>query len=129
MMLGEESLVRVVLSFGSNSGNRTANITNALEWFGSIATDCRFSSIYETPEIHGHDASYMNAVASGMIGYDFFYFDRLTKLYEVKNGRDTSCRLQGKVPIDIDIVILGNDVLRPLDFECEFFQIGYKEIL
>ncbi len=129
MMLDEESLVKVVLSFGSNSGNRTANITDALEWFDSIATDCSFSSIYETPEIHGHGAPYMNAVASGFINVDFGSFERLSKLYEVKKGRDTSCRLQGKVPIDIDIVICDNDILRPLDFGCEFFQIGYKELL
>lgn len=129
MMLDGESLVKVVLSFGSNSGDRTANITDALEWFGSLASDCRFSSIYETPEIHGHGAPYMNAVASGSLDVDLCSFERLTKLYEVKKGRDTSCRLQGKVPIDIDIVIWNTDILRHNDFGCEFFQIGYREIL
>ena len=129
MMHAGESLVKVVLSFGSNCGDRIANIVNALEWFRSLATDCCFSSIYETPEIHGHGAPYMNAVGSGFVNADFDAFLRLTKLYEVKNGRDTSSRLQGKVPIDIDIVICDNDILRPLDFGCEFFQIGYKELL
>lgn len=128
-MLARESFVKVVLSFGSNCGDRIANIVNALEWFSSLATDSCFSSIYETPEIHGHGTPYMNAVASGYIVVDFDSFERQTKLYEVRNGRDTSCRLQGKVPIDIDIVICNNDILRPYDFGCEFFQIGYMELL
>lgn len=127
-MLAGESLVKVVLSFGSNCGDRIANIVNALEWFRSLAADCCLSSIYETPEIHGHGAPYMNAVASGYIVVDFDSFERQTKLYEVRNGRDTSSRLQGKVPIDIDIVMRDNEILRPLDFSCEFFQIGYKEL-
>lgn len=128
-MLDGESLVKVTLSFGSNSGKRVVNINNALKWFESVSIDCRFSSVYETPEIHGHGAPYMNAVASGFTGYDFDTLNRLAKVFEVKNGRDTTCRLQGIVPIDVDIVIWDKEIIRPKDFACEFFQIGYKEIV
>lgn len=128
-MIGAESHVKVTLSFGSNSGDRVSNVFKALKWFESEAKDCCVSSIYETPEIHGHGAPYMNAVASGFIVADFDSFERQTKLYEVRNGRDTSSRLQGKVPIDIDIVMRNNEIIRPLDFVCDFFQIGYREIL
>lgn len=128
MVSDGQPLERVILSFGSNCGDRTVNITNALKWFESVAADCHFSSIYETPEIHGYGGPYMNAVASGFTGYDFESLNRLAKIYEIENGRNESCRLQGRVPIDIDIVLWNNETLRPQDFAREFFQIGFHEI-
>ena len=119
----------VTLSFGSNHGDRMRNVAAAIGWFQTVATGCRVSSIYETPDVTGHGAPYMNAVASGCTELDYCALNRLAKDFEVEYGRDADCRKRGVVPIDIDIVIWKSETLRPLDFSREFFQIGYREIL
>ena len=119
----------VTLSFGSNHGDRMRNVAAAIGWFQTVATGCRVSSIYETPDVTGHGAPYMNAVASGCTELDYCALNRLAKDFEVEYGRDADCRKRGVVPIDIDIVIWKSETLRPLDFSREVFQIGYREIL
>lgn len=118
----------VILSFGSNFGDRKKNVADALKWFGTMASDCRFSSIYETPEVHGNGAAYMNAVALGTTSLDLGSLNKLAKTFELNNGRDDFHRSRGEVPIDIDVVMWDNETLRPMDFSCDFFQIGYREI-
>lgn len=118
----------VILSFGSNFGDRKKNVADALKWFGTMASDCRFSSIYETPEVHGKGAAYMNAVALGTTSLDFGSLNKLAKTFELNNGRNDFHRSRGEVPIDIDVVMWDNETLRPKDFSCDFFQIGYREI-
>ena len=119
----------VTVSFGSNHGDRERNVAAAISWFETVATGCRVSSIYETPEVNGHGTPYMNAVASGCTNLDYCALNRLAKDFEVECGRDADCRKRGVVPIDIDIVIWKSETLRPLDFSRDFFQIGYREIL
>ena len=81
----------VTLSFGSNHGDRMRNVAAAIGWFQTVATGCRVSSIYETPDVTGHGAPYMNAVASGCTELDFCALNRLAKDFEVEYGRDADC--------------------------------------
>lgn len=128
-MKGAEGVMNsVTVSFGSNFGDRTGNVARALKWFESIVCDCRISSIYETPEIHGIGKPYMNAVAVGTTMHDLESLTRLSKTYEIENGRSMSRRRNGEVPIDIDIVVCNSEILRPLDFSRSFFQIGFREV-
>lgn len=124
----EVLLSEVTVSFGSNYGDRRNNVENAQRWFSSIAEDCRHSSIYETPEIHGKGKPYMNAVASGAVRLDMGKLHELSKIFEAENGRDEERRKRGEVPIDVDIVLWNAETVRPADFAREFFQIGFREI-
>lgn len=118
----------VVLSFGSNCGDRSKNVEKALDWIKGISSGAVCSIIYETPEIHGIGAPYMNAVCRCHISYSLTQFLAITKEYETVNGRDSECRIRGEVPIDIDVVIWNDKIIRPKDYSCSFFQIGYKMI-
>lgn len=119
---------RVTVSFGSNYGDRRANVETALEWFKSIAFDIQSSSVYETPEVHGYGDLYMNAVAKGSLRLDHDTFNFLTKQYELDHGRNRERRCRGEVPIDIDIVVWNKILMRPKDFTSSFFQQGLNEI-
>lgn len=120
---------KAVLSLGSNCGDRETNVTNVLTELSGMFGDMRNSGIYETPEIHGKGAPYMNAVVECAVSLDFDRFNALVKEMELRNGRTAQARARGEVPIDIDVVIWDCSVIRPADFSREFFQIGYRRIL
>lgn len=118
----------VCLSFGSNHGNRKENVEKALEEISRYFKCFHASSIYETPEIHGRGESYYNAVATGLTELDYSSLNSFLKSYEISQGRDERARKKGEVVIDIDIVLWENEIMRPNDFEREFFQIGFRSI-
>lgn len=119
---------KVVLSLGSNHGDRYANIEEAITWCAGKLNGIKVSSIYETPEIHGIGDPYLNAVVIGESCLSFEELTAATKEFERTHGRDAEARHRGEVPIDIDIVIWDEAIIRPLDFSRQFFQIGYLEI-
>ncbi len=118
---------KITLSLGSNFGDRTAFVTAALHWLQQVISVSKSSSIYETPELHGKGAPYMNAVVTGETDKTFIQLNNEIKNYEYSCGRNAETRNLGIVPIDIDIVIWNDDILRPADFSHSFFRIGYRE--
>lgn len=118
----------VWLSFGSNCGDRRKMIEDALSWAAEILFPAESSHIYETPELHGQGAPYLNAVLKGNTSLTMEELNQKLKKYELEAGRDSECRKLGKVPIDIDIVIWENTIIREKDFSSQFFQIGYTSI-
>lgn len=118
----------VVVSLGSNYGDRRGNVSKALDWFKLSFSDCEASDIYETPEIHGIGSPYMNAVCVCKVACERTELEAALKQYEKDNGRDASARARGDVPVDIDIVIWNGEVVRPKDFACNFFRIGLRTL-
>lgn len=119
---------RLVLSLGSNCGDREANVRKAADWLGRLLSCIRCSGIYETPEVHEKGSPYMNAVVIGETAENLEAFNAELKQYELRAGRDETCRLMGLVPIDIDIVVCNDEVLRPFDYSSRFFTIGYRHL-
>lgn len=121
--------VNVVISLGSNCGLRKENVEAATRFLGTVLTEMRASSIYETPEIHGLPHLYMNAVLEGNFSGEFDELHEMCKIYEKENGRDENARNRGDVPIDLDIVTWDEEIIRPRDFSMEFFKIGYRQLI
>ena len=126
-------MVKVVISIGSNCGDREALVEEAAAWLKTILIQTQCSSIYETPCARNIGTPYMNAVMSGYYqgeGIDVKdTLEDLLKDKEHKMGRTTQCREAGQVPIDMDIVLLDGEIVKDWDFRQKFFQIGYKEIV
>ncbi len=114
------------LSVGSNCGS--TNVKSAVTWLAGQLSDYKVSSLYETPAVKAGRGSYVNAVAEGFSTLSPEIFNERLKEYERLCGRDESCRSLGIVPIDIDIVICNDDVLREWDFRQTFFRIGFSEL-
>lgn len=100
----------------------------ALHWLSGQLSGFRHSSVYATPDYHGGQREYLNAVAIGHTTLDALELERLSKNYEICNGRDQEARSNGEVPIDVDLVVFDKEILRNKDFRCEFFLKGYREI-
>ncbi|MBD5172621.1 MAG: 2-amino-4-hydroxy-6-hydroxymethyldihydropteridine diphosphokinase [Bacteroidales bacterium] len=121
--------ISVVVSLGSNFGLREESVSNAIDFLRSLKEDdFEVSHIYETPDIHGLSHPYMNAVAFFSTSIALKDLSIIFKDYEILHGRTPEMRLKGLVPIDIDIVIVDGNIIRPKDFRCDFFRIGYESL-
>lgn len=121
-------MLSVVISVGSNCGDRKANVEEALRWLKSLLMQTKCSPVYETPCALESGTPYMNAVISGFyegVGYELN--DRL-KMKEHEMGRNADCRSRGEVPVDMDIVMENGEVVKEWDFRQKFFQIGYSSL-
>lgn len=121
-------MISVVISVGSNCGDRRSNVQKGADWLKSILMQAECSRIYETECAVGKEKPYYNAVLKGFYEGDGIMLDELIKEKEREMGRDAGCRERGDVPIDIDIVIENGGVVKPWDFRQKFFQTGYSEI-
>lgn len=117
--------VSVVLSLGSNFGERRENVACAMKWLSEILDGVVCSGIYETLPVGHAGTNYFNAVVSGRFNGSVDELNCLCKEYEMLHGRDDESRKLKRVPVDIDIVIAGEEVLRPRDYRCSFFRKGY----
>lgn len=115
----------VYISIGSNLSNGAEHIENAFGFLRDNYENVVCSTIYSTPSISiGDDSIYFNAVASCEVdGVESTNID--LKAYESRCGR---IRGMKDVVIDMDIVIADGQILRPRDYDREYFQIGYKII-
>lgn len=118
----------VIFSIGSNFGDRQSTVASAISEMFLILSDPQSSLIYETPDIHGGTARYMNAVVSGKCDLDLNACGKFCKDLEIAYGRDADARAGGVVPLDVDIVVWNGQVLRPRDYRQNFFTIGLAQI-
>ena len=116
----------VYISIGSNLSNGAEHIENAFGFLRDNYENVVCSTIYSTPSVSiGDDSIYFNAVASCEVdGVESTNIN--LKAYESRCGR---IRGQKDVVIDMDIVISDGQILRPRDYDREYFQIGYNQIL
>lgn len=121
-------MVKVTVSVGSNCGDREALVKKAVDWLSQELLQVKKSSVYETPCAKNTGKPYINCVVEGFFQGIGFDLDNLLKDKEMEMGRHAGCRQRGDVPIDMDIVIMDGDVVKPWDYRQKFFQIGYQEI-
>lgn len=130
MIFGPDNSLVYYISIGSNLPDGESRITNALAWLRNYASSFAASSIYLTPSVSKSDDSmYFNAVARCVFPLSTKALVDLLKDYELRHGRDAEARRRGIVPVDIDIVVANDTPVRSRDFNSEYFQIGYRELL
>lgn len=95
-----------------------------------IIAGCRLSDFYTTPAVNGRDADYLNAVAFGYFDGEAAEFEATCKDTESRLGR-THSHQPGQphiVEIDLDVVVFGGEVLRPVDFSRDYFRRGFNQL-
>lgn len=121
--------MRAVVCLGSNADDKEKQVSAALGWLGSVSAVLKKSDIYSTPECHGGGSVYFNAVAEIDFDGDSDSLNSIFKRYEIECGRNDKTRALNIVPIDIDIVISDNEIVRPRDYAQSFFKIGYNSMM
>lgn len=118
----------VFIGVGSNTDDKDRQVAEALTFLSTVLQNMESSSVYDTEALNGRDASYSNAVAVGLTRLPADELKVLLKLYERSRGRTAECKRQGLVPIDLDIVVFDNEILRPDDMARDYFLRGYSEL-
>lgn len=115
----------MAISLGSNHADRYANVVEALAWLRNTFHDVRCSSIYLTPPVSGIGEDYCNAVAicEADEQEEAEEVNERLKMYEASHGRTPHA-----VTIDLDLVIYNGEILRPKDFQREYFRRGFSEL-
>lgn len=122
-------MVSVVISLGSNCGDRMSLVSESIVWLKGVLMQVRCSDIYETPCAKESGKPYMNAVLSGFYQGDGLQLEDILKTKEHEMGRTSECRGRGDVPIDMDVVILNDEIIKEWDYRQRFFRIGYSQII
>lgn len=83
-----------------------------------------------TPAVGNPNGSpYHNAVIVGETIMELKDLNARFKEYELLLGRTEMARKADIVPIDIDIVIFNDSVIRNWDYRQNFFLTGYSQII
>lgn len=120
--------VRVFVGLGSNSADKYRQIETAIDFLRQNLDEVKVSSIYETDALNSIDQPYVNSVVTGLTRLDESCLVDCLKKWERASGRCQARNEAGDIPIDMDLVVMGESVLRQKDFEREYFMKGYREL-
>ena len=125
-------MCRFIISLGSNlcPSEAESNLTKAEIFLsGLFAADIIFSSHYSTPGVgSGEGKTYLNAVALGHTSLSAEAIRTSLKNFELRTGRTPEVRALGIVPIDLDLLSLGDNVFKPKDLSQSYVLRGLNEL-
>ena len=120
------SMETVYLGFGTNLGDREANLKNALELLQEKVDLTQSSAIYETEPV-GYLAQpwFLNMVCSGTTELDPAELLSVAKQIESQLGREENFR-NGPRHLDIDILFYGDQVIESENLLIPHPRIGER---
>ncbi len=119
----------LIVGIASNSKDRRWQIEQAIERLKSKFKNESVSGIYETTADNGRDAPYLNAVMAATTSMSLEETISYLKQWEALCGRTPASKLEGVIPIDLDIVVWNNEIVRPEDFNKPYFTRGYHQLV
>ncbi len=91
--------------------------------------DVQFSHHYETDGVgSGVGKKYYNEVAIGETELSYLEIRDKLKHFESDLGRSIESKKQGIVPIDLDLIKLGDSIFKPNDLEQDYVKIGLEKL-
>lgn len=121
-----------LISLGSNLPEDKANeMLSKAETYLSDYFDGQisFSSHYSTPGVgSGIGKTYVNSVAKGETSRSYEDIRQTLKNYEKTMGRTPELKARGIVPIDLDLLTLGDVIYKGKDLTQEYVTKGLSEL-
>ena len=118
-----------ILSIGTNSSDKEIQMSNAIKHLEKMFEKAVVSDVYEVPAHNGIDAPYLNSVMIVSSSMSMEDVNAQLKQWERECGRTPESKKQGIVPIDLDIVIWNNEVIRPVDYSRSYVSMGLSQLL
>lgn len=119
---------KAVIVVGSNYQDSKNNVERGVKYIGERFKIIRQSQIYASPDFLGTGHQYHNAVLEILSDLPLKELGEEFKNYERQAGRTPGLKSQGKIPIDIDIVVYADRIVRPKDFNTKYFRIGWESV-
>ena len=120
---------KIIVGIGSNTVDAKERVEECCNWLSEISIESRFSSVYETEAVGTlPQPNYHNCVGVLCTSQPFEELKQKFKDMEREAGRLPEHKREGKVIIDIDIVVWNNEIIRPTDLARSYMTIGMEEL-
>ncbi len=119
----------LIISLGTNSSDREWQMSHAIKHLKQMFKKTVVSEIYEVPAHNGVDAPYLNAVMIASTANTLDEVNAALKQWEVVCGRTPASKLKGDIPIDLDVVVWNDKVIRPVDYSRSYVSQGMSQLL
>ncbi|MDH6341710.1 2-amino-4-hydroxy-6-hydroxymethyldihydropteridine diphosphokinase [Parabacteroides sp. PFB2-12] len=112
------------ISIGTNV-DRERHCREAADRLATLFEELYFSDPIETEAVGKvkEAAPYINQVAAGFTGLDRETLQERLKAIERELGRQPEDKGSGRVPIDLDLLIWNEEVLRPNDMRQDYVRL------
>lgn len=110
----------IVVMLGSNYGDRATNLDNATEALREYIKIEAATPDICSADIRGKSADYLNRLLRGSSKLSHQELKATTKEIETSLGRNRATPTE--VVIDIDIVVYGDEIVKPTDYNTPHFQ-------
>lgn len=118
--------MKAVIGIGSNLPGEEGvrHVKKAIAWLESRFGPVSAAPPYSTPGegLKSKGMTYTNSVAEISTNLSAERLNQELKAYEKTEGRVKGVP---EIPVDLDLVIYGTEVLRPRDMAANYFRIGY----
>ena len=121
----------IIICIGSNEPDANTRVLNALKLLGAAFEITETAGPYQTipaPPADPEGSPYANAVVECRTVLTHNATLELLKQYERRLGRRPEHKAEGKVIIDIDLVVYDDDICRKSEFISDYFQTGYRQL-
>ncbi len=127
--LKQNNMNLFLVTLGSNTDEGEKLISLAIEQIKTLSVDAEFSSVYKSVA-EGHSASkeYFNSVGIVSTDKSLSFWEEFFKQQEQLNGRDSEARKNHIVPLDIDITIWNQEVIRPANLKMNYIKKGLRQL-
>lgn len=120
---------KTIIGIGSNTTDAKARVEECCRNISEISSEAIFSSIYETEAVGSlPQPNYHNCVGVIRTTTSFDELKQKFKDMEREAGRLPEHKAEGKVIIDIDVVVWNSEIIRPTDLARSYMTIGMEEL-
>ena len=128
IFLIDSALSACLICIGSND-HRKENLLLARQNLYALFPSIYFATEMETEPLDlKNTARFSNQVALFATAMEKEAVVNALKEIEMKAGRRSEDKTAEKIPLDIDLLVYGNEILKPKDLRREYIQKGVEEL-
>ena len=116
----------VILCLGTNLPERQLRLSSAIARLAAHVAVADYSEAVESADVSGIGADYLNVVVRCFTTLSLNELRELISRIEAAEGRTPQAKLTGCMPIDIDVVMYGGEVVSLGDYQSDFFSQAYQ---
>ena len=116
----------VILCLGTNLPDRRQRLSSAIARLAAHVAVADYSEAVESADVSGLGADYLNVVVRCFTSLSLNELRRLISRIEEAEGRTAQAKLSGCMPIDIDVVMYGGEVVSRYDYQRDYFRQAYQ---
>lgn len=115
-----------IICLGSNVADKEQRVAAAAAHFAGLMSNVTSSGMLISDDYMGIGECYANMVIRGATTLDLDSLIQESRRYEAANGRTNCSKPSGIMPVDVDIVVFDNRILKPQQYSRAYFQAAFR---